>query len=70
VFHVAIDETSKLPAGMLVDDFGSITVFGSSQLTYRGWPMYYFIQDVAQGDKKGVNATWPLATSGTTVAPE
>jgi predicted lipoprotein with Yx(FWY)xxD motif len=70
VFHVAIDETSKLPSGMLAEDFGSITVFGSSQLTYRGWPMYYFIQDVAKGDKKGVNATWPLATSGTTVAPE
>jgi predicted lipoprotein with Yx(FWY)xxD motif len=70
VFPVMVTATSKLPAGMSTDDFGSITVFGSSQLTYRGWPMYYFIQDVAQGDKKGVSAIWPLATSGTTVAPQ
>jgi predicted lipoprotein with Yx(FWY)xxD motif len=69
-FNVTINATSKLPAGMTADDFGSITVFGNAQITYRGWPMYYFIQDVAKGDKKGVNATWPLATSGTTVAPQ
>ena len=70
MFHTEITATSKLPNGMSTDDFGTITVFGSSQLTYRGWPMYYYIGDVAKGDHKGVSATWPLATSGTTVAPQ
>jgi predicted lipoprotein with Yx(FWY)xxD motif len=68
-FFVTINGTTKLPAGMTASDFGAITVFGNSQLTYRGWPMYYFKQDVAKGDAKGVSATWPMATSATTVAP-
>ncbi|HEX5168217.1 MAG TPA: hypothetical protein VFW11_03530 [Cyclobacteriaceae bacterium] len=69
LFFAELNDMSKLPAGMSADDFGSITVFDHSQLTYRGWPMYYFVQDVEKGDAKGVSDIWPLATSATTVAP-
>jgi len=28
---------------------------GSMQVTYKGWPLYYFAKDVAAGDTKGQN---------------
>lgn len=33
---------------------------GSSQVTYDGWPLYYFAQDAAAGDVngQGVNEVW------------
>ncbi len=46
--------------------FGSILVFGRKQMTYKGWPLYYFIQDAARGQNKGVSVPvpgrWPVAT--------
>lgn len=62
-----------LPAGMNTADFGKITVHGRSQLTYKGWPVYYFGQDAAKGDNKGVSVptpgVWPVITSATVDAP-
>ena len=33
---------------------------GGAQVTYAGWPLYYFIQDAAPGDVngQGVNGVW------------
>jgi predicted lipoprotein with Yx(FWY)xxD motif len=45
--------------------FGSITVFGKKQLTYKGWPIYYFGADGnTRGSTKGVSVPiagrWPV----------
>ncbi len=71
VFHVDID---KLPSILDASDFGTIDVFGRKQLTYKGWPLYYFGQDVARGDNFGINfpaaGVWPIANTDTPGAPE
>lgn len=46
--------------------FGSITVFGRKQMTYKGWPLYYFGPDTeVRGFNKGVSVPvpgrWPVA---------
>lgn len=70
IFHPQI---TRLPSGMSASDFGTITVFGRSQLTYKGWPLYYFGQDAAKGDTKGVSVggpgKWPVITTATAEAP-
>lgn len=42
---------------------------GSMQVTYHGWPLYYFVKDKAPGDTKGQDvegfgAEWYLVTPG------
>jgi len=54
--------------------FGVITVFGKKQMTYKGWPLYYFGQDaMTMGATKGVSfpaaGVWPVATRGLMTAP-
>ena len=54
-------------------DFNKINVFGKNQLSYRGWPLYYFGPDSAKrGNTKGVSvptpATWPIANQNTVPA--
>ncbi len=48
--------------------FGSIDVFGRSQLTYKGWPIYYFREESLRGDATGVSVpspgVWPVAVMG------
>jgi len=34
--------TLELPSTLDKTQFGEITVFGQKQLTYKGWPLYYF----------------------------
>ncbi|MEO9965432.1 MAG: hypothetical protein ABJF11_06580 [Reichenbachiella sp.] len=47
-----------------VADFGTIDVFGETQVTYKGWPLYYYGQDTERGDTKGVSVpspgVWPI----------
>ncbi|QYR21917.1 cupredoxin domain-containing protein [Paenibacillus sp. sptzw28] len=64
------------PTGVAGSDLGVITrTDGSKQSTYKGYPLYYFIQDKAHGDVKGqdVNHVWfvvdPAKFTGTT-APQ
>jgi predicted lipoprotein with Yx(FWY)xxD motif len=70
IFHVAVE---NLPTGMDAADFGEIAVHGRQQLTYKGWPVYYFGQDAAPGDNKGVSVPipgkWPVINSDTGQAP-
>ncbi len=55
------------------NDFGKIDVYGRTQLTYKGWPLYYFGQDSVRGDNKGISfpapGVWPIANENTPVAP-
>lgn len=69
VFHVDIN---SLPSTVDEADFDVIDVFGTSQLTYKGWPLYYFGQDGVRGDNKGVSfpapGIWPIVNTSTAVA--
>ncbi len=71
IFHTDI---SSLPSTINADDFGTIDVFGESQLTYKGWPLYYFIGDENRGENKGVSVptpgVWPVVNTSTDPAPE
>ena len=53
--------------------FASIDVFGRQQLTYKGWPLYYFGADAQRGQTTGVSVPspgiWPVAVMGLEVAP-
>ena len=40
--------------------FSSINVFGKKQLTYKGWPLYYFGQD----NNKSYRAQFRLSVTG------
>lgn len=61
-----------VPSIISQDLIASITVFGKTQLTYRGWPLYYFGQDANRGDNKGVSVpqpgVWPVVNLSTSVA--
>ena len=47
--------------------FGNITVFGYKQLTYKGWPIYYFTPDVdvTTGKYRGYNKGVSIGASAT-----
>lgn len=62
-----IYETDQIVVPSVLDKalFGSITVFGKKQLTYKGWPLYFFGQDAqTRGLNKGVSVpapgVWPV----------
>ena len=64
-----------LPSSLNRADFGTITVFGQSQLTYKGWPLYYFGSDQGvRGNTKGVSVprpgVWPVVNSTSPLAPQ
>ena len=66
-------ETGSLPSLIRSTDIAVISVFGKKQLTYKGWPLYYFGQDQQPGDNKGISfpsvGVWPILNDNTTVAP-
>ncbi len=70
IFH---DELKALPSSLNASDFGEIDVFGEMQLTYKGWPLYYFGQDEDRGETKGVSVPapgiWPIVNLNTNSAP-
>lgn len=72
-----IYETDKIVVPSTLDKtlFGSITVHGKKQLTYKGWPIYYFGQDAnVRGANKGISfpapGVWPVLVKDMDVAPE
>jgi predicted lipoprotein with Yx(FWY)xxD motif len=76
-----IYETDKIVVPSTLDKtlFGSITVFGKKQLTYKGWPMYYFgpDADATTGKYRGKNmgvsvpvpGVWPAFLKDIPAAP-
>jgi len=54
-------ETVAPPPSISKDDFGTITRDdGKKQTTFRGYPLYYWINDVNSADTKGhgINNVW------------
>jgi predicted lipoprotein with Yx(FWY)xxD motif len=74
VWPIFEETLMEVPSTFSSGDFGSIDVFGRQQLTYKGWPLYYFGQDEERGDNYGVGfpsaGIWPIANSDTETAPE
>ncbi|MNS98987.1 Secreted repeat [compost metagenome] len=66
-------DKGALPSLIKSADISVIDVFGKKQLTFKGWPMYYFGQDQQRGDNKGISfprpAVWPILNDKTTTAP-
>ncbi|SMO40805.1 hypothetical protein [Fodinibius sediminis] len=67
-------EPEAVPSTLNSELFGSISVYGRQQLTYKGWPLYYFGQDDMQrGNTRGVSFSspgiWPVAQKGMDAAP-
>jgi predicted lipoprotein with Yx(FWY)xxD motif len=66
----------SIPSTLAASDFVVIDVTGTSkkQLTYKGWPLYYFGPDNSvRGANKGVSVPtpgiWPIVNKNTVVAP-
>lgn len=71
IFHTDI---GALPSKMDEEHFGEISVHGEQQqLTYKGWPLYYFGPDSERGDTRGVSVpapgVWPVAQTDMSAAP-
>lgn len=64
----------SIPSTLTATDFALIDVFGKKQLTYKGWPLYYFGQDgQVKGKNKGISfpspGVWPIVNQQSAVAP-
>ena len=62
---------SSIPSILDKSDFGSIDVHGRKQLTYKGWPLYYFGSDNnKRGLTRGVSVPspgiWPILNANST----
>jgi len=69
-----VDSIKNIPSILDKASFAKINVFGKSQLTYKGWPLYYFGPDAqTRGNTKGVSVPtpgiWPYVSLTTAAAP-
>lgn len=62
----------SLPSIVTQDHLSIINVHGKQQLAYKGWPLYYFGQDISRGDNKGISfprpGIWPIVNENTIAA--
>lgn len=74
VWPIVDIEAVNIPSILSASDFGTLDVFGESQISYKGWPLYYFVQDAERGDNFGVGfpaaGVWPTVNPDTQMAPE
>jgi len=77
IWPVYESDVLNLPSSVLKADLGVITVaaINKKQLTYKGWPLYYYASDVNRGDNQGIGIgkgpglTWPVLQLNTLIAP-
>jgi predicted lipoprotein with Yx(FWY)xxD motif len=72
-----IYDTTKIVVPSTLDEsqFATINVYGRKQLTYMGWPLYYFGPDnKVRGKNTGVSVpspgVWPVAVKDMNSAPQ
>lgn len=63
-----------IPSTLNRSDFSTIVAVGKTQLTYKGWPLYYFGSDEGKrGNTKGVSVprpgVWPVVYKTSPEAP-
>lgn len=63
---VAQISAAQVPSILNASDFGTIQIQGWTQLTYKGWPIYYYGGDMGvRGNNFGVGSpsagVWPIA---------
>ncbi|MDC8005878.1 hypothetical protein POV27_17625 [Aureisphaera galaxeae] len=67
-------QIGALPSVMDESEFAVIDVFGRTQITYRGWPLYYFGGDENRGENFGVGfpqaGIWPILNNEIEEAPQ
>lgn len=72
VWPIFYTDVKVVPSGMSLADFGEIDVFGQKQLTFKGWPVYYYGSDAIRGETKGVSVPspgfWPIINNNTVAA--
>lgn len=61
------------PSILATGSFDTLAVFGKVQLTFKGWPLYYFGSDqMVRGNTKGVSVPtpgmWPIVNNSSVVA--
>ncbi|RFM28345.1 hypothetical protein DXN05_11900 [Deminuibacter soli] len=69
-----LSSIKNVPSLLDKTQFDTLLVFGRVQLTYKGWPLYYFGKDSAtRGNTRGVSfpqpGVWPIARKDITIAP-
>ncbi|AQG81910.1 hypothetical protein [Spirosoma montaniterrae] len=76
IFELPSGQTAigELPSTLNRADFTTTTIHGKTQVTYKGWPLYYFGGDQGQrGSNKGVSVprpgVWPVVFKNTPEAP-
>jgi uncharacterized surface protein with fasciclin (FAS1) repeats len=75
VWAVYEENRIVIPSVLNKGDFGVINTYGKNQLTFKGWPLYYFGQDMKmRGNNKGVSfpspGVWPVAVNNMAMAPK
>lgn len=64
-----------VPSSLAAADFDTVQIYGKVQLSYKGWPLYYFGRDsMIRGYNRGVSVptpgVWPVVNkSSVTAAP-
>lgn len=73
VFPIYDTSAIVVPSTLSKTDFGTIQVFGKTQLTYKGWPLYNFSKDSVRGANVAVSVPvpgiWPVAVKDVPPAP-
>lgn len=73
VWPIYYNDLMKIPSILDAKDFGTITVHEKKQLTYKGWPLYYYGADKKRGDNLGISfpkpGIWPIANTSLKDAP-
>ncbi len=71
---VQLTSTQNVPSALNKSMLGTITVFGKTQLTFKGWPVYRFGADsLHRGNTRGISfgapGIWPLMDIFSPAAP-
>jgi predicted lipoprotein with Yx(FWY)xxD motif len=75
IFELSAASLGEIPSALNRADFATATnAAGKAQLSYKGWPLYYFKNDNGErGRTKGVSfprpGVWPVVNTTSPVAP-